>query len=129
MLLQLLKDNRSLRQGLHIICTLSLACLTVSASSIIKDKDTILRADALLGNYHSRASLDFMIIDMKDSVNTIWILTSAVNIIAMQLGFTLLEVGSIHPKNKSNILIKNLLDTFIGALAYYSMGYAVANQA
>ena len=66
---------------------------------------------------------------MKESVNTIWILTSSVNIIAMQLGFCLLEVGAVHPKNKSNILIKNLVDTFIGAIAYYSLGYSVANAA
>ena len=65
---------------------------------------------------------------MKKSVNTLWILTASVNIIAMQLGFTLLEVGSIHPRNSSNILIKNLVDTFIGAIAYYSLGYAVANR-
>lgn len=77
----------------------------------------------------TKTEIDSLIADGKDSVNTIWILTSAVNIIAMQLGFTLLEVGTIHPKNKSNILIKNLLDTFIGALAYWTMGYAVANEA
>ena len=65
---------------------------------------------------------------MKNSVNTIWILTSSVNIIAMQLGFCLLEVGAIHPKNKANILLKNLVDTFIGAIAYYSLGYSVAND-
>ena len=72
---------------------------------------------------------DEMMNRMKISVNTIWILTSSVYIISMQLGFTLLEVGSIHPKNKSNILIKNLLDTFIGAIAYYSIGYSMANLA
>lgn len=38
-----------------------------------------------------------------------------------------MEVGSIHPKNKANILIKNLLDTFIGALAFYALGFAFAN--
>ena len=72
---------------------------------------------------------DFTVSDISESVNTIWIITSGVNIIAMQLGFSLLEVGTIHPKNKANILTKNLLDTFIGALAYYSVGYAVANSA
>ena len=65
---------------------------------------------------------------MKKSVNTIWILTSSVNIIAMQLGFCLLEVGAIHPKNNANILLKNLVDTFIGAIAYYSIGYSIANN-
>ena len=79
--------------------------------------------------FMDRNSFDEITIDLKDSVNTIWILCSAVNIISMQLGFSLLEVGTIHPKNKSNILIKNLLDTFIGALAYFCIGYSLANDA
>ena len=66
---------------------------------------------------------------MKDSLNTIWLITASIHIIAMQLGFSFLEVGSIHPKNKSNILIKNLLDTYIGALAFYALGFAFANDA
>ena len=45
------------------------------------------------------------------------------------MGFSFLEVGSIHPKNKANILIKNLLDTYIGALAFYALGFAFANDA
>ena len=45
------------------------------------------------------------------------------------MGFSFLEVGSIHAKNKANILIKNLLDTYIGALAFYVMGFAFANDA
>ena len=66
---------------------------------------------------------------MKDSINTIWIITGSANIIAMQLGFSFLEVGSINQKNKANILLKNLLDTFIGALAFYLIGFALTNQA
>ena len=66
---------------------------------------------------------------MKDSINMIWIVTSAANIIGMQLGFSLLEVGSINKKNRVNILVKNLLDTFIGALAYYALGFGYANNA
>ena len=47
----------------------------------------------------------------------------------MQLGFSFLEVGSINEKNKANILVKNLLDTYIGALAFYALGYAFSNNA
>lgn len=78
--------------------------------------------------FNSKETIDLVIADMEDSVNQVWIITSAINIIAMQLGFTFLEVGSIHPKNKANILIKNLLDTFIGALAFYALGFAFANE-
>jgi len=41
----------------------------------------------------------------------------------------LLEVGSVSTKNTSNILIKNLFDTFIGALAYWLVGFSFANEA
>ena len=82
----------------------------------------------LLKNFYPKNHTDALYEDMKDSVNTIWIITAAVNIIAMQLGFSFLEVGSIHPKNKANILIKNLLDTYIGALAFYALGFAFANE-
>ena len=85
-------------------------------------------SEELLANFYMKNHTDSIINDMKDSVNTIWIITAAVNIIAMQLGFSFLEVGSIHPKNKANILIKNLLDTYIGALAFYALGFAFANE-
>jgi len=85
-------------------------------------------AEELAKIFSSKESLDMVIDDMGDSVNQIWIITAAINIIAMQLGFSFLEVGSIHPKNKANILIKNLLDTFIGALAFYALGFAFAND-
>ena len=32
-------------------------------------------------------------------------------------------------KNSSNILLKNLLDTYVGAIVYYLVGYAIANNA
>jgi ammonia channel protein AmtB len=40
----------------------------------------------------------------------------------------LIEVGSVRPKNSSNILLKNILDTFTGILAFYLIGYAFAND-
>jgi len=83
--------------------------------------------DDLAVLFNTKEDIEFILDDMTDSINQIWIIISAINIIAMQLGFTLLEVGSIHPKNKANILIKNLLDTFIGALAFYALGFAFSN--
>ena len=66
---------------------------------------------------------------MKDSINSFWIITAAANIILMQLGFAFVEVGSIHRKNTTNILYKNLVDTFCGAMGFYAFGYAFANFA
>ncbi|XP_033646044.1 putative ammonium transporter 1 [Asterias rubens] len=44
----------------------------------------------------------------------------------MQCGFAFLEAGSVRSKNTTNILIKNLLDVCIGAVAYWAVGYAFA---
>merc|ERR1711962_1245132 len=44
----------------------------------------------------------------------------------MQCGFAFLEAGSVRPKNTVNILIKNMLDAFIGGVSYWAVGYALA---
>ena len=44
----------------------------------------------------------------------------------MQLGFALLEAGSVRSKNTKAILIKNLLDTFVSAMAWYAVGWSLA---
>ncbi len=66
---------------------------------------------------------------MLESIDLIWVLVATGQIFFMQVGFTMLETGVVRKKNRNNILLKNLLDTCIGALAFYSMGFAFANQA
>ena len=41
----------------------------------------------------------------------------------MQVGFALLEVGSVSIRNTKNTLFKNLLDVCCGALSFYLFGY------
>ena len=47
-------------------------------------------------------------------------------VILMQLGFALIENGMVQPKNSKNILMKNLFDTCIGALAFWLIGFGWA---
>jgi Amt family ammonium transporter len=47
----------------------------------------------------------------------------------MQMGFAMLEAGTVRSKNSSNILLKNLLDTYVGSIVYYLIGYGLANNA
>lgn len=46
----------------------------------------------------------------------------------MQMGFTLLEAGIVRSKNVKNILTKNLVDFFIGALVYWAIGFGFATN-
>ena len=117
------------------IAIVGTACLVVKTMTYNTEEkleeigERIVVRKELTEQFYTKSEFDDVLADMKDSVNTIWIITASVNIIAMQLGFSFLEVGSIHPKNRANILIKNLLDTYIGALAFYAMGFAFANNA
>jgi len=50
----------------------------------------------------------------------------AVVIFFMQCGFAFLEAGSVRSKNTVNILIKNMLDAFIGGVSYWAIGWGLA---
>jgi Amt family ammonium transporter len=44
----------------------------------------------------------------------------------IQAGFGLLEVGSVRAKNAQNVLLKNLLDAAVAAIAYWAVGFGLA---
>lgn len=46
----------------------------------------------------------------------------------MQVGFVLLESGSVREKNTSNIMLKSIIDTFTGVLAFFICGYGLSTQ-
>jgi len=48
-------------------------------------------------------------------------------VFCMQIGFTLLEVGSVSIRNTKNILLKNLLDMCVTTVMFYLVGYGLAN--
>ncbi|ELT98791.1 hypothetical protein CAPTEDRAFT_22997, partial [Capitella teleta] len=41
-------------------------------------------------------------------------------------GFGLLEAGIVHPKNETNIMMKNLVDVVFGGLSYWLFGYGLS---
>ena len=62
------------------------------------------------------------------AADTFWLLFCGALINFMQVGFAMLETGSVRHKNSMNILIKNLLDVCSGALAWFAFGSSIARD-
>ncbi|XP_075217873.1 putative ammonium transporter 2 [Lycorma delicatula] len=62
-------------------------------------------------------------ISMEDSN---WIMTSAFIIFTMQTGFGMLESGCVSIKNEVNIMMKNVVDIFLGGFTFWLFGYGLS---
>ncbi|TWF56470.1 EAL domain-containing protein [Neorhizobium alkalisoli] len=60
------------------------------------------------------------------NLDLIWVLVAAVMVMAMQVGFLLLEAGMVRSKNSINVAQKNLLDFVFGAVAFAAVGFMMA---
>lgn len=47
----------------------------------------------------------------------------------MQSGFAMLESAYVQPNGSANIMMKNMMDLFVGAVAYLLWGYEIAHGA
>jgi Amt family ammonium transporter len=59
------------------------------------------------------------------SIDTVWILVTAVLVMFMQPGFAMVEAGFTRTKNTANILMKNLMDFSIGSIIFWLLGYTL----
>lgn len=62
----------------------------------------------------------------KEAINEVWILVSAGMIFFMQVGFALVECGSVRKKNASTILVKNIYTILVGVITYWTVGYGLS---
>eukprot|EP00899_Mesostigma_viride_P021599 jgi/Mesvir1/29440/Mv23021-RA.1 len=84
-------------------------------------------ADAIASFLCSRFATAAERLDVHaESANADFVLFSAYLVFMMQAGFAMLCAGSIRAKNAKNILLKNVLDSCVGAICYYTFGYAFA---
>ena len=67
-----------------------------------------------------------MIAFINDQIDNVWMMVVALEVIGMQLGFIMLEVGTIRSKNSRNIIYKNLVDTFVSTITFWVIGYGIA---
>jgi len=63
---------------------------------------------------------------IQQEADQFFLIVMSIIIFFMQCGFAFLEAGSVRSKNTVNILIKNMLDAFIGAVSYWALGWALA---
>ncbi|MFW5777504.1 MAG: ammonium transporter, partial [Spirochaetota bacterium] len=63
--------------------------------------------------------------DVSAALDMIWLVIAAALVFFMQAGFAMVETGLTRAKNASNILMKNLMDFSVGALAYWAIGWAL----
>ena len=64
-------------------------------------------------------------IDIKESIDIMWVLVSAALVFLMQAGFLTLETGLTRSKNNINVAIKNLADFGISTVLYWAFGFAL----
>lgn len=55
----------------------------------------------------------------------IWLTVAGALVFFMQAGFAMVETGLTRAKNASNIIMKNLMDFAVGALAYFVVGWGL----
>ncbi|CAL1540120.1 unnamed protein product [Lymnaea stagnalis] len=63
---------------------------------------------------------------LEETLDQVFLLIMGIMVLLMQCGFAFLEAGSVRSKNTSNILIKNLLDSFLAGISYWTIGFAFA---
>jgi Amt family ammonium transporter len=60
------------------------------------------------------------------SIDTTWVLVTAMLVFFMQAGFALLEAGMIRQGGVVNSLMENFMDACLGGLAFWAVGYGIA---
>jgi Amt family ammonium transporter len=80
---------------------------------------------ALLSSNAYAADESISIEDIKQGLDTVWVLLGAFLVFFMQAGFGMVEAGFIRAKNTCNILTKNFLDFCMASLGFFLIGYGL----
>jgi len=66
-----------------------------------------------------------MVAAERPALDFVWTLLAAFLVFFMQAGFAMVEVGFTRAKNATNIIMKNLMDCSVGALAFWAVGFGL----
>lgn len=61
--------------------------------------------------------------ELQSNLNYVWIMTAAILVFFMQVGFCMLEMGLVRSKNCINVAMKNILDFSAVAISYLLFGF------
>lgn len=64
--------------------------------------------------------------DTQASLDVGFVLVSAYLVFMMQAGFAILTAGSVRSKNTKAVMLQNILDACVVAIAFYTFGYSLA---
>jgi Amt family ammonium transporter len=62
---------------------------------------------------------------VQKNADMVWTILCAALVFFMQAGFAMVETGFTRAKNAGNIMMKNLMDFCIGAIAYWAIGFGL----
>ncbi|APG23852.1 ammonium transporter [Syntrophotalea acetylenica] len=62
---------------------------------------------------------------VQNNLNFVWTMIAGFMVFIMQAGFAMVEVGFTRAKNACNILMKNLMDFSVGAIAFWTVGFGL----
>jgi Amt family ammonium transporter len=62
---------------------------------------------------------------VKQGLDTAWVLLAAFLVFFMQAGFGMVEAGFIRAKNTCNVLTKNFLDFCMASLGFFVIGHGL----
>ena len=65
---------------------------------------------------------------LSEAVDTAWTLVMAVVILLMQGGFAMLEAGAVRERSVRDILLKNIMDASVVAMAWAAFGSMLASD-
>lgn len=85
----------------------------------------VLMAGVVGAEETTTADLAAQIAGVAEAVDFIWLLIAAALVFFMQAGFAMVETGLTRAKNAGNIIMKNLMDFSVGAIAYWIIGWGL----
>jgi len=62
----------------------------------------------------------------ETDLDIFWLLFGGTLVFTMQIGYAMLEFGSIHSNNKNSVVVKNIFSLSITAICWWVVGWSLA---